>query len=93
MKETWLNPKYTEIQELFKYCVKLGIDARLERFFDGYAIRFPNGDDFEQHEGSCGSSFGYVEPAISCRRDYTPVSLIMAKALVRYNKDRLNRRV
>ena len=83
--------KYTEIQKLYDYCIKIGIDAKLEKYWDGYAIRFPNGGDFVQHEHSYGSHVGCVEPAISCRLDYTAVTLDRAKALVRYHKDRLNK--
>lgn len=87
-----MEQKYAEIQELFNYCIKIGINARITPLFDGYAIRFPNGDDFIQHSGSYGHDFGCVEPAICCRRDYTAVPLKKAKALVRYHKERLNRR-
>ena len=87
-----MEQKYAEIQELFKYCIKIGINAKLRSLFDGYEICFPSGDDFIQHCGSYGHEYGCVEPAIRCRRDYTAVTLKKAKALVRYHKDRLNRR-
>ena len=34
--------EYNEIKELYKYCVKIGINAVLETLYDGHAIRFPN---------------------------------------------------
>ena len=83
--------KYKEIVELFKYCVKIGVNANFEPLFDGFAIRFPNGSDFIQHRGSFGHDSGCVEPAIGCKWDYTAVPLKKAKALVRYHKDRLNK--
>jgi hypothetical protein len=86
-----LNPNYTAIQKLFDYCIKIGINAKLERLYDGYAIIFPNGGDFVQHYCSYGCNVGCVEPAIGCRLDYTAVELKNAKALVRYHKNRLNK--
>ena len=83
--------EYNEIKELYKYCVKIGINAVLETLYDGYAIRFPNGGDFIQHQYSYGGDLGCVEPAIGCRADYTAVSLRNAKALVKRHKDKLNR--
>lgn len=56
--------EYNEIKELYKYCVKIGINAVLETLCDGYAIRFPDGGDFVQHQYSYGGDLGYVEPAI-----------------------------
>lgn len=91
MKENEFKHKYTEIQALFNYCIKIGIKARFETLYDGYAIRFPDGGDFVQHNGSYGSHNGCVEPAISCKLDYTAVPLKNAIALVRYHKDRLNK--
>jgi hypothetical protein len=91
MKE--LKPKYTQIQKLYRYCLHLGIKAELKEIFDGYKICFPNGNDFVQHQHSYGAYVGYVEPAICCRLDYCPVSLKQAKDLVRYHKDRLNKKV
>ena len=46
--------EYNEIKELYKYCVKIGINAVLETLCDGYAIRFPDGGDFVQHQYSYG---------------------------------------
>lgn len=86
-----MTPEYNEIKELYKYCAKIGINAVLETLYDGYAIRFPNGGDFIQHQRSYGGDLGCVEPAIGCRTDYTAVSLRNAKTLVKYHKDRLNR--
>ena len=93
MNETESQQKYTEIKKLFDYCIKIGINARLETMYDGYAILFPSGGDIVQHSWSYGSLIGYVEPAILCRRDYAAVSLKEAKAIVKYHKDRLNRRL
>lgn len=81
--------RYEEIQELYKFCQKQGIDAALEPFFDGFAIRFPGGGDFVQHQFSYGSGNGCVEPAIGSQLDYTAVRLADAKALVRRHKKRL----
>ena len=92
MKETELKPKYGEIKELYDYCIEIGVNAELETIFDGYAIRFGENGDFVQHYGSYGCNVGCVEPAIGCRLDYTAVPLKNAKALVRYHKERLNRR-
>jgi hypothetical protein len=93
MKETELKPRYTEIQELYDYCIKIGIKAELKPMFDGYCLIFSGGGgDFIQHCGSYGHDNGCVEPCISCRLDYTAVPLKNAKALVKRHKDRLNRR-
>ena len=82
--------RYEEIKELHKFCLKQGIDATLEPFFDGFAIRFPKGfGDFVQHRFSYGSGNGCVEPAIGSRLDYTAVRLADAKALVIRNRERL----
>lgn len=83
---------YKEIIVLYEYCNKIGVNAVLEDMFDGYAIRFSNGGDFVQHCCSYGAQCGCVEPAINSRKDYTAVSLDVAKRLVRLHKDRLNRR-
>lgn len=93
MKETELKPKHSEIRELYDYCITIGINAELKPMYDGYAIRFVNGGDFVQHFVSYGHDIGCVEPAIGCRLDYTAVPLKNAKALVKYHKERLNRRV
>lgn len=82
--------KYKEIVELHEYCVEIGINAVLEQFFDGFTIRFENGDDFVQHRGSYGSDNGCVEPAIGCELDYTAVTLEEAKHLVETYRDKLN---
>ena len=92
MKETELKPKYAEIQELYDYCIKIGINARIHTLYDGYILVFPNASDFVQHQYSYGSRVGCVEPLILSRLDCTAVSLKQAKALVKYHKDRLNRR-
>lgn len=83
---------YKEIINLYEYCQKIGVNAVLEDFLDGYAIRFQSGADFVQHKHSYGAKAGYVEPAIDCRLDYTAVSLESAKKLVKRHKEKLNRR-
>lgn len=84
--------KYPEILELKRYCDKIGVDAKLQYLFDGYIIRFNNGSDFIQHNGSYGNNAGYVEPAgFNDNDDYTAISPSKAKTLVRKNKDRLNK--
>lgn len=92
METKYTETKYTEILELHEYCLKTGVEARLEPCWDGYAIRFNNGGDFVQHDGSYGCLSGCVEPAIGCRLDYSAVDLKQAKALVKYHKDRLNKK-
>ena len=83
--------RYGEILKLYKYCQKTGVECRLEKLFDGYAIRFNNGGDFIQHHGSYGCDCGCVEPAIGSRLDYTAVPLKNAIGLVRRHKDKLNK--
>lgn len=91
MKETELKPNYTEIQKLFDYCIKIGINAKIAKIYDGYIIVFPNASDVVQHQYSYGSERGYVEPLIGCGLDCTAVTLKQAKALVKYHKERLNK--
>jgi hypothetical protein len=86
-----MSEKYREILKLHTYCEKTGVECRLEKLFDGYAIRFNSGGDFVQHQYSYGSSVGCVEPAIGSRLDYTAVPLKNAIALVRRHKDKLNK--
>lgn len=81
--------KYGEILALYRYCVEVGMDARLERLHDGWAVRFPNGGDFAQHAGTYGTNDGFVEPAIGCEADYSPVSLREAEKLICENRERL----
>lgn len=81
--------KYGEILKLYRYCVEVRMDARLERLHDGWAIRFPNGGDFAQHAGTYGTNDGFVEPAIGCEADYSPVSLREAEKLICENRKRL----
>lgn len=81
--------KYREILALYLYCVEVRMDARLERLHDGWAIRFPNGGDFAQHAGTYGANDGFVEPAIGCEADYSPVSLREAEKLICENRERL----
>nr|DAT88281.1 MAG TPA: zinc binding protein [Caudoviricetes sp.] len=81
--------KYGEILALYRYCVEAGMDVQLERLHDGWAVRFPNGGDFAQHAGTYGTHDGFVEPAIGCEADYSPVSLREAEKLIRENRERL----
>ena len=82
--------KYTEICALYHFCVDLGIKCTIERLYDGYAVRFPDGSDFEQHHGTYGGTEGCVEPAIGDSEfDYTAVSLNLAKELVKKHKGKL----
>lgn len=81
--------KYGEILALYRYCVEAGMTARLERLHDGWAVRFPNGGDFAQHAGTYGAHDGFVEPAIGCESDYSPVSLREAEKLICENRERL----
>ena len=81
--------KYGEILTLYRYCVEAGMDIRLERLHDGWAVRFPNGGDFAQHAGTYGAHDGFVEPAIGCEADYSPVSLREAEKLICENRERL----
>lgn len=75
--------KYTEICALYHFCVDLGIKCTIERLYDGYAVRFPDGSDFAQHHGTYGGTEGCVEPAIGDSEfDYTAVGLNLAKKLV-----------
>lgn len=81
--------KYREILALYRHCVEAGMDVRLERLHDGWAVRFPNGGDFAQHAGTYGTNDGFVEPAIGCEADYSPVSLREAEKLICENRKRL----
>ena len=92
MKRPGEKVKYSEIQKLYEYCIKIGINANIVKLYDGYCIIFPSGGDIVQHRGSDKNEF-CVEPAIGCRCDYKPCLLDEAKRLVKYHKERLNRRV
>ena len=82
--------KYTEICALYHFCVDLGIKCTIERLYDGYAVRFPDGSDFAQHHGTYGGTEGCVEPAIGDSEfDYTAVGLNFAKELVKKHKGKL----
>ena len=85
-----MTEKYPEILELYSFCEKNKITATLEKLYDGYAIRFPDGGDFVQHYGSYGNDRGCVEPAIGCKRDYTAVPLRDAKMLVTWHRFKCN---
>ena len=83
---------YKEILELKDYCDKIGVVAKKQRLYDGYALRFENGGDVIQHSGSYGHAAGCVEfGGTNSRIDYCATSLKNAKAFVRRNKDKLNR--
>ena len=82
--------RHTEILKLNVYCNKIGVNTTVEKLYDGYTIRFNNGDGFVQHSWSYGHDEGCVEPAIGCRLDYRAVTLKEAKRLIKYHKDRLN---
>jgi len=81
---------YPEILELYKHCGKVGVEAKIEPFCDGYAICFVGGGDIVQHKHSVWHDSGYVEPKIGCEFDYCGLSLEEAKALVERFKDKLN---
>lgn len=82
--------KYIEIIKLYGYCQKIGVQADISPMFNGFCIRFKNGGDVIQHDGSYGRDCGCVEPAIGSRLDYTGIPLKNAKALIRRYKDKLN---
>ena len=85
--------KYTEIRALYHFCVDLGIKCTIERLYDGYAVRFPDGSDFAQHHGTYGGTEGCVEPAIGdAECDYSAVGLNLAKELVKKYKGKLEGR-
>ena len=52
------NTKYTEILELYDYCKSIGIDATLDRLFDGYIIILSRYGNFIQHQFSYGCQNG-----------------------------------
>ena len=82
--------KYNEIVELQSFCIGEGIACSLTPLFDGFVLRFPNGADFVQHFGSCGSDLGCVEPAgVDEWYDYRAVPFELAKRLVLEHQDRL----
>lgn len=79
---------YEEIKELYKYCCKIGINCKFMPMFDGYTIRFKDGDVI-QHALSYGGEVGCVEFAIGCDDDYTACTLNDAKSIVDKYKDKL----
>lgn len=81
--------KYYEIWALWAYCKRHDIPAKMEPLFDGWKLAFPGGGDFVQHEFSCMSIRGDLEPAIGCEDDYSPVCLDDARALVLKHRQRL----
>ena len=83
--------KYREIVELYDYCEKIGVQAKISPMLGGYCIRFNNGGDVIQHNGSYGSHCGCVEPAIGSRLDYHAIPLKNAKRLIKRHKESLNR--
>lgn len=85
--------EYTEICALYHFCVDLGIKCTIERLYDGYAVRFPDGSDFAQHRSTYGGTEGCVEPAIGdAECDYSAVGLNLAKELVKKYKGKLEDR-
>ena len=87
------SAEYTEICALYHFCIDLGIKCTIERLYDGYAVRFPDGSDFAQHHGTYGGTEGAVEPAIGdAEFDYSAVGLNLAKALVKKYKGKLEGR-
>lgn len=85
--------EYTEICALYHFCVDLGIKCTIERLYDGYAVRFPDGSDFAQHHGTYGGAEGCVEPAIGDTEfDYSAIGLNLAKKLVKKYKGKLEGR-
>lgn len=85
--------EYTEICALYHFCIDLGIKCTIERLYDGYAVRFPDGSDFAQHHGTYGGTEGCVEPAIGDTEfDYSAIGLNLAKELVKKYKDKLEDR-
>lgn len=83
---------YEEIQELYEYCLEIGIKATLTPLYDGHKICFNNGGSFVQHQDSYRSDDGYVEVSIGCKFDNLGMMPKNAKALARYHKDRLNKK-
>lgn len=73
---------YTEILELYNWCIGHSIPCRIDSCWNGYKITFPDGSDFVQHEGSYGSSRGCVEPA-GFSLSYEPVTIEEAKELLK----------
>lgn len=86
-----MKDKYNEIQELYEYCRKIGINATITPLYDGKKIWFPNSGDIVQHRFSYGGDKGCVEPAIGCDFDFHAVPLKEAKKLVKKYKDALNK--
>lgn len=82
--------KYREIIKLYEYCEKIGVHTEISPMFNGFCIRFKNGGDVIQHDGSYGRDCGCVEFAIGSRVDYSGIPLKNAKLLVRRHKAELN---
>jgi hypothetical protein len=72
---------YTEILELYNWCIGHSIPCEIELCWDGYKITFLDGSDFVQHKGSYCSEYGYVEPA-GFSLSYEPVTIEKAKELI-----------
>jgi hypothetical protein len=72
---------FTEIIELYNWCVGHSIPCTIEKCWDGYKIEFPDKSDIVQHSGSYGSSIGCVEPA-GFSISYDGVFLDVAKDLI-----------
>lgn len=80
---------FNEIIKLYEWVVaNYGTTARLEKLWDGYAIRFPSGADIVQHSGSYRAKEGYVEPA-GMPYSYKPISVELAQKIIEKNAYKL----
>lgn len=73
---------YTEILELYEWCIGHSIPCKIEMCWDGYKITFSDNSDFVQHKGSYDSEYGCVEPA-GFSLSYEPVTIEKAKELIK----------
>ena len=73
---------FTEILELYEWCISHSIPCTLSELWGGYKIEFSDHSDFVQHSGSYGATVGCVEPA-RFSRSYEPVTLDEAKELIK----------
>ena len=83
---------YKEILELEKYCDDIGVETRKETLLDGYVLRFNNGGDVVQHQGSYGGKAGCVEFGYTGFEevDFKATLLEKAKEFVAEHKYELN---
>ena len=83
---------YNEILQLEKFCKEIGVECKLEKLWEGHAIRFNNGGDAVQHDGSYGSKCGCVEFGYTGFEevDFCATKLDKAKEFVIEHKDKLN---